>query len=78
MEMETGRILIVVGAALVALGGMLLILPKGINPTQWFGRLPGDIHYSSDRTEVYIPLVSMVILSILLSVVSWLVQRLLK
>jgi hypothetical protein len=34
-----------------------------------FGRLPGDIHYKGERTRVFAPLTSMLLLSLLLSVV---------
>ena len=41
-----------------------------------FGRLPGDIRYSGRRTKVYVPLTSMLLLSLflslLLTVVGWL------
>jgi len=71
--MDIGKILIAIGVALVVLGVLVLFLPKGISPIHWFGRLPGDIHYSTERTKVYIPLVSMLLLSVLISVVSWII-----
>jgi hypothetical protein len=33
----------------------------------WFGRLPGDIRYEGQRTRVYAPLASMLLLSLILS-----------
>lgn len=39
----------------------------------WFGRLPGDIRYQGQRTRVYAPLASMLLLSLVLSLVMYLV-----
>ena len=38
----------------------------------WFGRLPGDIRYEGRRTRVYAPLASMLLLSLVLSLVMYL------
>lgn len=62
--------LIIVGAALVALGLILTYAPWLIN---WFGKLPGDIRYEISRTKVFIPVTSMIIVSIIISIiVNWL------
>jgi hypothetical protein len=37
----------------------------------WFGRLPGDIRISSDNTRVYIPITSMLLVSVVLNVMLW-------
>lgn len=50
----------------------LLIYSGGFN---WFGKLPGDIHYESDRVSVYIPIVSMLIVSLALSAIFYLIRR---
>jgi hypothetical protein len=63
-------LIIFAGVFLVAL--VLLLFTGGIS---WFGRLPGDIHYSGKNTKVFIPLTSMLLLSLalslLLSVLNW-------
>lgn len=38
----------------------------------WFGRLPGDVRYEGRRTRVYAPLASMLLLSLVLSLVVYL------
>jgi hypothetical protein len=48
---------------------------KGMNPFAWFGKLPGDIRFQSNRTEVFIPLTSMLIISIVLSLIGYFFQR---
>lgn len=50
----------------------LLIYSGGLN---WFGRLPGDIRYESERVHVYIPIVSMLIVSLALSLIFYLIRR---
>lgn len=59
-----GLILIVVG--LVAMRGWL----------GWFGHLPGDVRIERENMRVYVPLVSMLLISILFSVLSYVIRRL--
>ena len=65
-----GLVLLCVGA-LVAVAG-LLVYWGGFS---WFGRLPGDIRYESESTRVYIPITSMILLSILLTLLLNVVRR---
>ncbi len=62
--------MIVVGVCLIAVG--LLIYSGGLN---WFGKLPGDIRYKSDRVHFYAPLVSMLLVSLALSLIFYLLRR---
>jgi uncharacterized membrane-anchored protein len=41
----------------------------------WFGRLPGDIRIEREGLRVYVPLVSMLLVSLLLSLVMYVVRR---
>jgi hypothetical protein len=41
----------------------------------WFGRLPGDIRMERESVRVYFPLVSMLVLSVVISVVFYLINR---
>jgi len=49
-----------------------LVYSGGLN---WFGKLPGDIHYEGERAQVYIPIVSMLLVSIALSLIFYLLRR---
>ncbi len=67
-----GRWLIILGLILIITGGMLSFAPWLIN---WFGRLPGDIHWQSRNCKVFIPVTSMIVISIVLTVLINLFKR---
>ena len=67
-----GRTLIVVGAIIMALG--LLVTFGGRLPFR-IGRLPGDILIKGKHSVFYFPLATGVLLSLLLSLVLWLIHR---
>ncbi len=69
--MNGGALLVTLGLALVAVG--LLV---HVGAFAWFGHLPGDIRIERGSTHVFIPITSMVIVSVVLSVVVNLVRRL--
>jgi hypothetical protein len=68
---ELGRLIVGVGAFLVVLG--LLVWSGGLG---WFGRLPGDIRIERETVRVYIPLVSMLLVSVALNLLLYLLRRL--
>jgi len=70
MNRSIGLLLIVGGAAVILIG--LLVYYGGLS---WFGKLPGDIRYEGGRTHVYIPLVSMLLVSLVLSLIMYLLRR---
>lgn len=70
MSRSTGLLLIVLGVAAFVVG--ILAYAGWLS---WFGRLPGDIRYESDRVSVYIPLVTMLIISLVLSLLFYLLRR---
>ena len=41
----------------------------------WFGRLPGDIRIERESVRVYVPITSMLLLSVVLSLVLNLIRR---
>jgi hypothetical protein len=72
MNRVVGQFVVIGGACLIVLG--ILIYSGGLN---WFGRLPGDFRYQSDRVQVYIPIVSMLLVSLALSLIFYLIRKLL-
>lgn len=68
--MDVGKLLILVGAALVLVGALWLLGERiGLS------RLPGDIVLRGERFTFYFPLATCVLLSLLLSLLVWLVKR---
>ena len=70
---EMGRILVALGVALVVIGGIVMLLGRTGMP---LGRLPGDFLYRGKNTTFYFPLASSIVISIVLSVVLFLMGRL--
>jgi len=69
---ELGKVLLWLGAGIVALGLVLILAGKIHLP---LGRLPGDIIYRGKNATFYFPLATSILLSVLLSVVLYLVGR---
>jgi len=69
---ELGKFLLIVGGIIVVLGLVLLFAGKFNLP---IGRLPGDIVYRGKNTVFYFPLATSIILSIVLSLIFWLIGR---
>lgn len=65
-----GLLIIGIGIAAVLLGALVWTGALG-----WFGRLPGDIRIEGESTRVYVPLVSMLLISVVLSVLLALLRR---
>jgi hypothetical protein len=66
-----GRVLIVVGLVIVAMGGLLLLSGK----LTWFGKLPGDIIIKRENFTFYFPLATCILISIFLSLIFWLLGK---
>jgi DUF2905 family protein len=70
--MGLGKWLIFAGAALAVAGIVVLALGRMNLP---LGRLPGDFLYRGKNTAVYFPLATSVVVSVVLSIVLYLVSR---
>jgi len=70
-----GKLLIIFGVVLAAIGVMFLLGDK--LPWLRLGRLPGDFSWSnrSGTLRVYFPLMTMLLLSLLLTVIFWLLRK---
>jgi uncharacterized membrane protein YidH (DUF202 family) len=67
---SAGPLIVVAGLVIVLIG--VLVWLGGLN---WFGRLPGDIRIERDTVRVYIPLVSMLVVSVALTLLLNLIRR---
>jgi hypothetical protein len=70
MSPELGRILLVIGLVLVVVGGLAAL---GVRLP--FGRLPGDIAIEGERGGLYIPIVTMIVVSVVLTILLNLLIR---
>ncbi len=69
---ELGRMLVILGVVLVVIGGIVMLLGRTGLP---LGRLPGDILYRGKKTTFYFPLASSILISVVLSIVLFLIGR---
>jgi hypothetical protein len=67
---STGLLIIGLGAAAVLIG--LLVMSGGVS---WFGRLPGDIRIERENVRIYVPIVSMLLISVAISLLSYIARR---
>ena len=76
-----GRRLILAGILLAALGGLLRLAGKipGLGESGgWFGRLPGDLYIKRDNFTFYAPLTTGLIVSVVLSLLWFILSTLFK
>jgi hypothetical protein len=69
---DLGKLLLVLGGGILLIGVVLLLAGRFNLP---LGRLPGDITYRGKNTVVYFPLATSIIISIVLSLILWLLNR---
>jgi hypothetical protein len=67
-----GKWIIYLGLALVVIGALVQYAPWAIS---WFGRLPGDIRIQGEKGGAFIPITSMIIVSLILTVLVNLLRR---
>jgi ribose/xylose/arabinose/galactoside ABC-type transport system permease subunit len=70
--MNLGRMLIALGLLVAALG---VLISLGEKLPIRFGRLPGDIIIRGKHSVFYFPLVTCLLISVVLSVVLWLINK---
>ena len=71
---DLGKWLVVIGLILAALGGLLWLLSR----IPFLGNLPGDIRIQNQNFSCYVPLATMILLSVVLTIVLSIVARLLN
>jgi len=70
-ERGLGLWLLALGLVLVVLGGLVWL-----GAFSWFGRLPGDLRFGNENFRVYIPLTTMILLSVVLTLLLSIINRL--
>jgi hypothetical protein len=71
---EIGKWLMLSGVGLLVLGGLLWLIGRG----SLLGHLPGDLHFQVGNVSCFVPLATMLLLSLLATVILNIVVRLLN
>ncbi|HYU52277.1 MAG TPA: DUF2905 domain-containing protein [Gemmatimonadaceae bacterium] len=66
-----GQLIVILGLVFIVVG---LVTMRGW--LGWFGHLPGDVRVERPNVRIYVPIVSMLLISILFSVLSYVIRRL--
>jgi hypothetical protein len=76
-EADNGAMNRGIGPWLVGLGLLLVLLGllASTGLLSWFGRLPGDIRIVRGHIHIFVPITSMILVSIVLSLILWLINR---
>ena len=72
---DLGRWLIVAGVVFLVVGALLLV---GGRFFPWLGRLPGDIRIEGENTRVFIPITTMILLSVIGTIILNVLIRLFR
>ncbi len=67
-----GKGVIIIGIVIVVVGIVLWLFGDKL---RFLGRLPGDIRYERENVKVFFPITTMIIVSVLLSLILWLIQK---
>jgi uncharacterized protein HemY len=70
---QAGKFLIITGIIIIIAG---LIIYFAGDKFRWIGHLPGDIRIVKENMRIYFPITTMLIVSILLSLIIYLVKKL--
>ena len=74
--LQLGKFLVIVGVLLVVAG--LLLMAGARFSFFGLGRLPGDITYKGKNVQFYFPIVTCLVLSVVLTLVFWIISQLTK
>ena len=66
-----GKILITIGILIITIGILFILIGK----IPWMGRLPGDFLWRGKNVSFYFPLTTSILISLLLTVILWLINR---
>lgn len=73
--MRGANLLIAIGAGLLVVGVALRYFPGLFS---WFGNLPGDIKRETENATIFIPITSMLVVSVVASLIISLLGRLFR
>ena len=68
---DLGKVIFIFGVVIAAIG---LLMWMGFGKG-WLGKLPGDINYSRDHVSFHFPIVTCLIVSVVLTLILWLLRK---
>jgi hypothetical protein len=68
---ELGKVLVILGLAIAAIG---VLLWSGIG-RGWLGQLPGDLRFSRGHFSFYFPLATCILISLVITILLWLFRK---
>ena len=71
---QAGKVLIIIGIILIIAG---VIIYFAGNKLGWIGHLPGDIRIEKESVRIYIPITTMILISVVLSLILYLIRKIL-
>jgi hypothetical protein len=72
MDSSTGKYIMVFGAMIILVGLAIYLFYDKLH---WIGRLPGDIRIEKENSRFYLPLTTMVLFSLLLTLLVNLIKK---
>ena len=70
---QIGKALIIIGIILVIAGAIVYFAG---NRLSWLGHLPGDINIVKENVRIYIPITTMILISVVVSVILYVLRKL--
>jgi hypothetical protein len=72
MNSETGKYIIFLGILIVIIGAIIYFFHDKLH---WIGHLPGDIRVEKENFRFYLPITTMILFSLLLSIIIRIIRR---
>ena len=72
MNTTIGKYLIIIGLFVLVIGVLIYFLGDKLS---WIGRLPGDIRIERENLKIFIPITTMILISILLTLIITLIKK---
>jgi len=69
---RVGKLVIITGIVIIVAGVVIWLLGDKL---RFLGRLPGDIRIERENVRVFIPITTMILVSVVLSLILWLIQK---
>jgi uncharacterized membrane protein YsdA (DUF1294 family) len=69
---NAGKLIVIIGVILVIVGLILWLFGSKFG---WFGNLPGDIKIKKENFSFYFPITTMILISIIVSIIIWLIRK---